>query len=102
MNNNNYSAHHHENEVILMEGAPMFVVGVEEVLVDHSKRHDLMAQSIVTEADRLEYEREQCYWRDFDGRTLTIVYMFNATDYEDAIDDLIQQTLDKVNIESPN
>lgn len=93
LNSDKYSAHHLENEVLLMEGAPMFVLGVEDVLVDHSKRHDLMAQSAVTEADRLELEREQCYWHDFEGRTLTVIYLFNASDYEDAVDDVIQRTV---------
>lgn len=93
MNNNNCSAHYAENEVLLMEGAPMFVLGIEEIDVDHSKRHDFLSLSIMTDADRNFLENEKCYWRDFDGRKLTIVYLFNATDYEDAVDDVIQKTM---------
>ena len=58
MNNDNYSAHHKENEVILMEGAPMFVLGVEDVYMDHSKQHDMMMQTMRTDADREELQRE--------------------------------------------
>ena len=68
LNTKNYSAHHIENEILLMEGAPMFVLGVEEVHLDHSKRHDVMMQSIMTEADRIELENEMCYWKDFDNK----------------------------------
>lgn len=99
LNSPNYSAHPVENEVLLMEGAPMFVLGMEEVLVDHSKRHDLMMQSIATEADREELEKEMCYWKDFDNKKLTIIYLFNATDYEDAVDDVIQETIQHVKLE---
>lgn len=99
LNTKNYSAHHIENEILLMEGAPMFVLGVEEVHLDHSKRHDVMMQSIMTEADRIELENEMCYWKDFDNKKLTIIYMFNATDYEDTVDDLIQETIDHVKLD---
>ena len=77
----------------------MFVLGVEEVHLDHSKRHDVMMQSIMTEADRIELENEMCYWKDFDNKKLTIIYMFNATDYEDTVDDLIQETIDHVKLD---
>jgi len=89
LNNDNYSAHHQENEVLLMEGAPMFVIDVEDIYMDHTKQHDELAQSMASEKDKDHLDKEKCYWGHFDGKTITVVYLFNATDYEDAVDDVI-------------
>ena len=65
--------------------------------MDHTKQHDELAQSMTSEKDKEHLEKEKCYWGHFDRKTITVVYLFNATDYEDAVDDVIQQTIDHVN-----
>lgn len=83
----------------------MFVVDVEDVYMDHTKQHDELAQSMASgmasEHDKKNLEKEKCYWGHFDGKTITVVYLFNATDYEDAVDDVIQQTIEHVNVDKP-
>ena len=77
----------------------MFVIDVEDVYMDHSKQHDLLAQSMSSVKDKENLEKEKCYWGQFDGKTITVVYLFNATDYEDAVDDVIQATIEHVKTE---
>ncbi len=59
MNSSSYSAHSNEKEVLVMEGAPMFVVGVEQMLIDNSGSGDK-------------------FWKDFNRKSITIIYLFNT------------------------
>ena len=59
MNMLEYSAHPYEKEVLMMEGTSVAVMGVEQLLIDNG----LSADS---------------FWTDFNGKTLTIVYMFHS------------------------
>ncbi len=59
MNSPLYSAHFEEKELLFMEGAPVVVLGSEEVLIDNEMTEDT-------------------FWKDFNGKKLTIIYLFNA------------------------
>ena len=54
-----YSAHHEEREFILMEGINMIVLYVEELLIDNTELGDP-------------------FWDDFNGKTVTVIYLLNA------------------------
>jgi len=62
MNTLEYSAHPDEKEVLMMEGTEVAVMGVEQLLIDNGQSAD-------------------SFWNHFNGKTLTVVYMFHATDY---------------------
>ena len=59
-----FSAHAEEKEVLFAEGTAVAVMAVDEVLIDN-----------VTTADP--------FWLDFNGKTITIVYVFHAYKRED-------------------
>ena len=59
MNSERYSAHKNEREVLLAEGTPMFILGVQEFQIDNEHTGDK-------------------FWNPFNGQTITVVYMFNA------------------------
>ena len=59
MNSDKFSAHPNEKEVLLMEGAPVAVMAVDQVLIDNTGTDD----SILAE---------------FKGKKITIVYMFHT------------------------
>ena len=63
MNSSQYTAHPDEQEILLVEGAPMAVMAADEVLIDNSKSGD-------------------AFWADFNGSKITIIYMFHATKWE--------------------
>ena len=56
-----FTAHPGEREVLLMEGAPMAVLGVEEIYVDNSWTNDP-------------------FWDHFNQKHLNVIYLFNAVD----------------------
>ena len=58
MNSASYSAHPDEKEVLIMEGAKMFIMDIEEINVDKCNSSDP-------------------FWRDIAGRTITVIYLFN-------------------------
>merc|ERR1712127_1100629 len=59
MNSALYGAHPEEKEIMLQEGVPMAVLGVEEVQIDNVLSGD-------------------DYWADFNMKTVTIVYLFHT------------------------
>ena len=61
MSSAQYTAHPDEKEVLLMEGAPVAVMGVEDVFIDN-------------EPTGFEF------WDDFNEKTITVVYLFHAKD----------------------
>ena len=62
MNSNSFSAHSDEREVLLMEGAPIAVIGCEEVLIDNS-------------------HLDQSFWNNLNGKKITVVYMFHPSGF---------------------
>ena len=62
LNTTAYSAHAHEKEVLFMEGVKVHVMGVEDVLIDNSKD---------------DKDQEDPFWADFNGKTITIVYLYH-------------------------
>lgn len=46
LNTENYSAHPHEKQVLLMDGAPMFVIGTEEITIDWKMKSDLAEKNL--------------------------------------------------------
>ena len=56
-----FTAHPGEREVLLMEGATMAVLGVEEIYVDNSWTNDP-------------------FWTPFNNKHLNVIYLFNARD----------------------
>ena len=59
MNSELYTAHPDEKEILFMEGLRVAVVGVDEVKFDE----DAFTDSVM---------------KDFNGKTLTIIYLFHA------------------------
>ena len=59
MNTLEYSAHPDEKEVLMIEGTEVAVMGVEQLLIDNGQSAD-------------------SFWNHFNGKTLTVVYMFHA------------------------
>lgn len=59
MNSSDYTAHPEEKVVLLMEGLPVAVLGAEDHLFDTAQSKDP-------------------FWRELDGKTLKIIYMFNT------------------------
>lgn len=62
LNSAQFSAHPGEHEVILNEGFPLAVIAREDLNLDYSKK------------------TEDPYWSDFNGKKLTVFYLFNAFD----------------------
>ena len=56
-----FSAHPGEREDLLIEGAPMAVLGVEEIYVDNAWTNDP-------------------FWTSFNNKHLNVIYLFNAQD----------------------
>ena len=46
LNHENYSAHPHEHQILVMDGAPMFVVGAEEITIDWKMKSELAEKSL--------------------------------------------------------
>ena len=61
MNSALYGAHPEEQEILLMEGVPVAVLGVEDMLIDNSLTADP-------------------FWDDFNHKTVTVVYLFQIND----------------------
>ena len=59
MNSDCFSAHPDEREVLLMEGAPVIVMGSEEVLIDNG-------------------HTGQPFWTSLNGKKIIIIYMFHS------------------------
>ena len=59
MNSSMFSAHPEEREILLREGAHMAVMGVEDMYIDNSESGDV-------------------FWRDFDKKTITVIYLFHT------------------------
>ena len=57
MNSSLYSAHPDEKEVLLMEGKSVWVIGMEDVVINNDASSDL-------------------FWNDFNGKTITVIYLF--------------------------
>lgn len=53
-----YSAHPDEKQVVLMEGIRVFVVRVEDILIDNSLDADI-------------------FWKDLNHKTITVIYLFH-------------------------
>ena len=59
MNSGQYSAHPNEKEVLLKEGANMYVLGVEKIKIDNSASKD-------------------DFWIPLNGKIITVVYLLNT------------------------
>lgn len=70
----------------------MFVVGIEELVLDRRTRSQLTSYTTISESmtDRSKITPERNFWQEFGGSSVTVVYLFNATDYSDDIDDAIE------------
>ena len=64
MNSALFSAHPQEKELLLIEGAPAAVLGVDEIYIDNSSSGD-------------------DFWKDFNKKTVYVIYLFHATDCND-------------------
>ena len=58
-----YSAHPEERELLIMEGARVAVLGMEEMVVDNNKVHS---------------EEDQKLWDSLNGKTMAIIYLFHT------------------------
>ena len=56
-----FTSHPEEREVLLIEGATMAVLGVEEMYIDNSWTNDR-------------------FWDDFNNKLINVIYLFNALD----------------------
>ena len=63
LNKPTFSAHHYEQEVLLMEGTVVYVMGVEEIFVDANQPIENRVSDI---------------WQKLNGKTITVVYLFHA------------------------
>lgn len=59
MNSELYTAHPEEKEILLAEGAKVAVLGVDDVLIDNAWTGDP-------------------FWKDWNGKTISVVYLFHA------------------------
>ena len=59
MNTGMFSAHPEEREILFMEGVQVAVMGVEEMYIDNSESDDV-------------------FWRHFDKKTITVIYLFHT------------------------
>ena len=59
MNSALYGAHPEEQEILLMEGVQVAVLGVEDMHIDNSLSADP-------------------FWDDFNHKTVTVVYLFHC------------------------
>ena len=57
MNQPEYSAHPEEMEILMCEGAKVVVMGVEDILINN--------------------ETGDMFWKPFNGKTLTIIYLYH-------------------------
>ena len=64
MNQLHYSAHPEERELLIMEGAAVAVLGIDEFVVDNKQAHS---------------EEEQELWDNINGKSITVVYLFHTT-----------------------
>ena len=60
MNSALYSAHPQEKEVLLVEGAPMAVMGLEDFYIDNQMQ-------------------TETFWDGFNKKTITVVYLFHSS-----------------------
>ena len=60
LNSAMYSAHPEEREILLTEGAPMFVMGVEEMYIDN-------------------FESDDIFWADFNMKSINVIYLFHPS-----------------------
>ena len=60
MNSALYSAHPQEKEVLLIEGAEMAVMGLEDFYIDNQMQTDT-------------------FWDDFNQKHITVVYLFHSS-----------------------
>ena len=58
LNREDFSSHYHEKEVLLLEGIPMFVLGVEDVILDLRKNNKTI-------------------WKEFNQKTITFIHLCN-------------------------
>lgn len=59
MNQKCYSAHHIEQEVLLIDGTSMIVLAVDKIFIN------------------MKHSQDQ-FWKPFNGKTITVLYLFNA------------------------
>ena len=62
LNDIKYSAHPEEREVLFAEGCPVFVMGVEEVMISNLK---------------VDGKFENPFWAKFQDKTVTVVYLLH-------------------------
>ena len=53
-----FGAHPDEKEILLMEGVPVAVLAVEEILIDNGLSGDE-------------------FWNDFNNKTVTVIYLYH-------------------------
>lgn len=95
LNNENYSAHPHEQQVVIMDGAPMFVVGTEEITIDWKMKSDAAEKQLKNrrrnEPKDIWMDQNVQFLTELVETDITVIYLFNASDYQDHLDDLIQK-----------
>lgn len=71
MNLQSYSAHHHEHEMILMDGITMLVLKIEDWQIKwDDNEHDSDDDADDGEAAK--------FWKDNNGSKFKVIYLFNA------------------------
>ena len=71
MNSQNFSAHHYEREMILMDGITMLVLKIEDCQIkwdDNEHESD-------DDADEAEAAK---FWKELNGQKIRVIYLFNA------------------------
>lgn len=79
LNNQEFSAHDHEQEFLLMEGLQVFVIKVEDVKIDFSHHSSLQLTREKSEVpgSKRHLNEENKIWSDLDGQTITFIHLFN-------------------------
>lgn len=57
LNREEFSSHYYEKEVLLVEGMPVFVIGVEDIYLDLRKNNKTM-------------------WKEFNSQTITFIHLY--------------------------
>ena len=59
LNSCQFSAYPKEKEVLIIDGAEMYVVGTEDIYINNESSGDE-------------------FWQPFNGKTVTVIYLFNT------------------------
>ena len=78
INEEDYSPHPFEEEVMLREGLQMFVLKVEEHTMDNKKKMKEMQRQVKADMSlKPKLEEEYRFWQYFHQKTITLIHLCN-------------------------